>query len=122
MIVSPQQKEERLRDALLRAAEDVFAPEGRRQVFAVRLEESAYLLARRGQAAQARALVAATEAARAGRPIDQIPVLAQLAARSFALALELKAQQSREESRGSLIMTPQQAIAEQQRLAARRPR
>lgn len=122
VIVSPQQKEERLRDALVRAAEDVFAAEGRRDTFAARLEETAYLLARRGQTAQARALVAATEATRAGRAIDQIPVLAQIAARSFALALELKAQRSRDESRGSLIMTPQQAIAEQQRLGSRRPR
>lgn len=122
VIVSPQQHEERLREALLRAAEDVFAADERRALFAARFEESAYLLARRGADAAARALVAATDAIRAGRPVAQIPVLAQLAARSFALALELRARQSREEAKSSLVVTPQQALAEQQRLAARRPR
>jgi len=115
VIVSPQQQEERLRDALLRAAEDAFAPEGRRALFAARLDESAYLLARRGETSLARALVAAAEAARGGRPIAEIPVLAQLAARSFAIALELRARKSREESSSSLVVTPQQALAEQQR-------
>jgi len=122
VIVSPQQREERLREALLRAAEDAFALEERRALFAARLEESAYLLARRGEDGLARALVAATDAIRAGRPVAEIPVLAQLAARSFALALELRARQSREESRSSLVVTPQQALAEQQQLASRRPR
>lgn len=120
VIVSPQQQEERLRDALLRAAEDVFAAEDRRALFAARLDESAYLLAKRGETTLARALVAAAEATRGGRPIAQVPVLAQLVTRSLALALELRARQSREDSRSSLVVTPQQALAEQQRLASRR--
>jgi len=122
VIVSPQQREERLREALVRAAQDVFAAPGRRELFAARLEETAYLVARRGRLDIALALVAATEAARAGRPIGEVPVLAQIATRSFALALELRAEKTRDESRSSLIMTPQQALAEQRRLAERRGR
>jgi len=122
VIVSPQQREERARAALARAAEDVFAAPERRELFATRLEETAYLVARRGQLDLARALVAASAAARAGRKIAEVPILAQLAARSFGLAFEIRAEKARDESRSSLIVTPQQALAEQRRLSTRRVR
>jgi hypothetical protein len=122
VIVSPQQREERSRTALERAVEDALAAPERRELFAARLEETAYLLARRGQIDLARALVAATDATRAGRKIVDVPVLAQIAARSFGLAFELRAEKARDESRSSLIVTPQQALAEQRRLATRRGR
>jgi hypothetical protein len=122
IVVSPQQREERLRTALQGAANDLFATDGRRALFADRLDETAYLLARRGRLDLARALVAAAEATRGGRPIVEIPVLAQIAARSLGLALELKAEQAREESRSSLVVTPAQALAEQRRRAPPRGR
>lgn len=115
LVVSPQQREERLRSSLERAAQEVFDADGRRELFAARLDESAYLLARRGRADLARGLVAAAEAARAGRPLSDIPVLAEIAARSLALALELRTQRAQEEARSSLIVTPAQALAEQRR-------
>jgi len=122
VIISPQQREERLRGALERAADEAFAASERRELFAARLEETAYLLARRGQPALARALVAASVAARAGRKVAEVPILAQLAARSFGLAFEIRAEKARDESRSSLIVTPQQALAEQRRLSTRRGR
>lgn len=122
VIVSPQQREERAREKLQHAVDEVFAAAERRALFAARFDESAYLLARRGRQEVARALVAAAEAARAGRPVGEIPVLAQIAARSLGLAAELRAEQKRDEQRSSLIVTPQQALEEQRRRAQRHGR
>lgn len=122
LVVSPQQQEERARSAVQRASEEVFAPAERRELFAARFDETAYLLARRGQLDVARALVAAAEATRGGRPVGEIPVLAQITAASLAIAAQLRARQAREEKSSSLIVTPQQALEEQRRLAQRRGR
>lgn len=137
LLVSPQQQEERARSAVQRASEDVFGPTERRALFAARFDETAYLLARRGQLDVARALVAAAEATRGGRPVAEIPILAQITAASLAIAAQLRARQARDgksgsrivtpeeahEERGSsLIVTPQQALDEQRRLAERRRR
>lgn len=122
LVISPQQRDERLRAAVEGAAEEVFAPAERRETFASRLEETAYLLARRGRLDAARALVAAAGAARGGRAIAEIPVLAQLAIRSIGLRLEREAEQAREESRSSLIMTPAQVMEEQRQRSLRRGR
>ncbi|HEY8514446.1 MAG TPA: hypothetical protein VIS07_02920 [Candidatus Binatia bacterium] len=119
LVISPQQREERLRAELERATQEVLDDAERRALFAERLDESAYLLARRGRMDLARALVAAAEAARAGRPIAEIPVLAEIARRSLVLALEIKAQRAQEQAQSSLIVTPAQALAEQQRLRGR---
>jgi hypothetical protein len=100
----------------------VFAAPERRELYATRFDETAYLLARRGQLDVARALVAAAEATRGGRPVADIPVLAQITAASLAIAAQLRLRQAREESSSSLIVTPQQALEEQRRLAQRRGR
>lgn len=121
LIVSPQQREERVHAAVENAAEQALAPPERRERFAARFDETAYLLARRGKLDVARSLVAAAEATRAGRPVREVPILEQLAARSLALAAQLRAEQARDEARSSLIVTPQQALAEQ-RAALRRGR
>jgi hypothetical protein len=123
LVVSPTQERERREEALARAVDDLFADPARRERFAGRLEETAYLLARRGSGAAARSAVAAAIAARGGRPIAEIPLLAELARRSVALALEAGEERAREEARSSLVVTPAQAIAEerqrQQRLRRR---
>jgi hypothetical protein len=122
VIVSPQQQEERAREAVQRAANEIFAPAERRELFATRFDETAYLFARRGHTDLARALVAAAEATRGGRPIGEIPVLAQITAASLALAAQLRQRQAREEKGSSLIVTPQQALEEQRLAALRRNR
>ena len=122
VIVSPQQQEERARDAVQRAANEIFAPAERRELFATRFDETAYLFARRGHLDLARALVAAAEATRGGRPIGEIPVLAQITAASLALAAQIRQRQAREEKGSSLIVTPQQALEEQRLAALRRNR
>ena len=122
VIVSPQQQEERARDAVQRAADEIFAPSERRQLFATRFDETAYLFARRGHADLARALVAAAEATRGGRPIGEIPVLAQITAASLALMAQIRQRQAREEKSASLIVTPEQALEEQRLAALRRNR
>src|SRR5690606_7162544 len=105
VIVSPQQQEERARDAVQRATEEVFAPPERRALFADRFDETAYLLARRGQLDVARTLVAAAEATRGGRPVGDIPVLAQITAASLAIAAQIRARQAHEEKSSSLVVT-----------------
>lgn len=122
VIVSPQQQEERARDAVQRATEEVFAPPERRALFADRFDETAYLLARRGQLDVARTLVAAAEATRGGRPVGDIPVLAQITAASLAIAAQIRARQAHEEKSSSLVVTPQQALEEQRLAALRRGR
>jgi len=122
VIVSPQQQEERARDAVRRATEEIFAQPERRALFAERFDETAYLLARRGRLDLARTLVAAAEATRAGRPIADIPVLAQITAATLAIAAQMRARQAREEKSSSLVVTPQQALEEQRRAALRRNR
>lgn len=122
VIVSPQQQEERARDAVQRAANEIFAPAERRELFAARFDETAYLFARRGHADLARALVAAAEATRGGRPVGEIPVLAQITAASLALAAQIRQRQAQQEKSSSLVVTPQQALEEQRLAALRRNR
>ena len=116
LVVSPVHERERVEEALARAAGDLFAAAERRERFANRLEETAYLLARRGATRGARGALAAAIAARSPeRPIAEIPLLAELARRSLGLALEAGEQRAREEAQSSLVVTPAQAIAEDRR-------
>jgi len=122
VVVSPALKEERLRESFEGAVATILDAPDRRERFADRLEETAYLLARRGAEAAARGTLAAALAARAGRPITEIPILADVTRRSLALAFEARAERQAEAAKSSLVMTPQQALAEQQRQRARRGR
>jgi hypothetical protein len=121
LVLSPVQKEERARVAFGRALDEVLDPPERRELYAGRLDETAYLLARRGALAHARALVAAAVALRGGKPISAIPVLAELTRASLALAVQVHAEEAREQAKSSLIVSPAQALAEAQaRSRARR--
>ena len=120
LVLSPVQKEERARVAFGRAIDEVLDPPERRELYAARLDETAYLLARRGALAHARALVAAAVALRGGKPISAIPVLAELTRASLALAVQVHAEEAREQAKSSLIVSPAQALAEAQ--ARSRPR
>src|SRR5690606_30326420 len=108
LVLSQAQQRERLDETFAREAPELLAAPERRARFAGRLEETAYLLARRGRTAAARRAWAAAIAARDGRPITEIPLLLELARRSLALALEAGAERAREEARSSLVVTPAQ--------------
>lgn len=120
VVVSPAAKEERMREAFDGAVDELLHEEARRVRFADRLEESAFLLSARGADAHARSALAAAIATRDGKPISEIPVLAEITRRSLALGLRARESKQQEEEQSSLVVTPQQAMAEQQR--ARRGR
>ncbi|MDG2308923.1 MAG: hypothetical protein P8R42_30435 [Candidatus Binatia bacterium] len=120
LVVSPSAQEERVAEAFDDAISQLLDDEARRNRFADRLEESAFLLAKRGANAHARSALAAGIAAREGKPILEIPVLAEITRRSLALGLRARETKKVEEEKSSLVVTPQQAMAEDQR--ARRGR
>jgi hypothetical protein len=115
VVTSPVHERERLEGAFARAVDELFEDPARRARFANRLEETAYLLAKRGAVGPARSLLAAALAARTERPIAEIPLLAELARRSLGFALEASEKREQEEARSSLVVTPAQAIAEERR-------
>ncbi len=120
LVVSPTAQEERMREVFDEAIGNLLDDGARRERFADRLEESAFLLAKRGATDHARSSLAAAIAARGGKPIAEIPVLAEITRRSIALGLQARATKKVEEEKSSLVVTPQQAMAEEQR--ARRER
>jgi len=120
LIVSPAAQEERLREAMEESTDLLLDPEDRRTRFADRLEESAFLLHARGARARARSALAAAGAARAGRRISDIPVLAEITRRSLALAMQARAAEQAEQEKTALVVTPQQAAAERERARRRR--
>lgn len=113
VVLSPGAKEERTREALDGAVEEILDPADRRKRFHLRLEESAYLLAKRDAEPLARSALAASIATAEGRPISEIPVLAEITRRSLALAVQHRASKQAEEQKSSLVVTPDQAIAEE---------
>ena len=120
VVVSPAAQEERMRETLEEGVRTLLDDEARRSRFASRLEESAFLIARRGDVPHARSALAAAIATREDTPIAEIPVLAEITRRSLALALQMRSSEKKEKDESSLVVTPQQAMAEQQR--ARRGR
>lgn len=121
VVLSPAQQRERLAEAFSKEALSLLEDEARRARFAARLEETAYLLARRGRRETARNALAAAIATRGGRSITEVPLLAELARRSLGLALETQEEQRREAAAPSgLVLTPAQALAEERRRHSRR--
>ena len=122
VMVSPAAREERLQEMMQEAVSNLLDPPERRSRFAQRLEESAFLLASRKAEDAARQALAAAMAAQEGKPITQIPVLAEITRRSLTLALQAQASKQAETQAdpGSLVVTPQQARAEQARRQGRR--
>lgn len=115
VVTSPAHERERVESAFARATDGLFAEQVRRDRFASRLEETAYLLAKRGALEPAQGALAAALAARTERPIAEIPLLAELARRSLGFALEASERRAQEEARSSLVVTPAQAVAEERR-------
>ena len=113
VVLSPGAKEERTREALEGAVAEILDAPDRRERFAARLEESAYLFAKRDAEPLARSALAAAVATASGRSIAEIPVLAEITRRSLALGLQYRSSKEAEEKKDSLVVTPQQAIEEE---------
>jgi len=114
LILHPSQQQERFRVVVERAIEELFAGEMRAS-WVRRLEEMAYFLHesdRPEQAQRALAAALALEASsRGGRDID---ICEQLVRTGLAAFLQMEEERQAEESRTSLVVTPQQAIREAQ--------
>ncbi len=115
VVLPPAQEQERKRQALARAAREMIDEPERRDRLARRLEDTAYLLARKGTLEPARRALAAAIALRDGRAIGEIPLATALAERSLALLLSAREEGAREAARSSLVVTPAQALAEARR-------
>ncbi len=120
LVVSPAQQSERVGTALEGGVATILDPPERRSRLAQRLEDTAWLVAHRDAPDLARAALAAAVATRAGRPIAEIPALADLTRRSLGLALRGRVQDESEASASSLVLTPGQAAAEAARHRQRR--
>ena len=114
LILHPTQQQERFRIVVERAIEELFGGE-MRVSWVRRLEEMAYFLHATGRADQARHALAAAlaldESSHGGR---EIGICEQLVRTSLAALMQREEQREAEESRTSLVLTPQQAAREAQ--------
>jgi hypothetical protein len=115
LVLNAAQQQERFRALAEHAVEELFGGE-RRASWVRRLEEMAYFLHATGRVEQAKRAVAAAlalaESTRGGR---DIPLCEQLARSSLAAFWQIEEQRRQEDSRSSLIVTPQQAAREMDR-------
>ena len=114
LILAPVQQEERFRIAVERAIEELFGGEMRLS-WVRRLQEMAYFLHETGRPEQAkRGLAAALALQASSRGGRDIGICEQLARTSLAAFLQVEEERQAEESRTSLVVTPQQAAREAQ--------
>jgi hypothetical protein len=108
IVLNRMQQDERLRAVLARAATALYPP----QVVARRLEGTAYVLAETGRAAAARTALAAAAALRAGTGADDVPLLRALVHQGLGTILASEQTRREEERRGSLVLTPGEALTD----------
>lgn len=108
IVLNRMQQDERLRAVLARAATALYPP----QVVARRLEGTAYVLAETGRAAAARSALAAAAALRAGTGADDVPLLRALVHQGLGTILASEQSRREEERRGSLVLTPGEALTD----------
>jgi hypothetical protein len=107
IVLSRMAQEERVREVLRRAATALFPP----VVLARRLEGTAYVLAETGRIAPARHALAVASAIRA-RPAEalEVPLVATLVERAVGTLLAETTAREEEARRGSLVVTPGEAL------------
>jgi hypothetical protein len=107
IVLSRMAQEERVREVLRRAATALFPP----VVLARRLEGTAYVFAETGRIAAARQALAVAAAIRA-RPAEalDVPLVATLVERGVGTLLAETTAREEETRRGSLVMTPGEAL------------
>jgi Mrp family chromosome partitioning ATPase len=114
LILAPVQQQERFRVVVERAIEELFGGEMGRS-WVRRLEEMAYFLHETGRPEQGKlALAAALALAASSRGGRDIGICEQLVRTGLAAFLQVEEERQAEESRTSLILTPQQAAREAQ--------
>jgi hypothetical protein len=111
LVLSPAQQDDRLKGVIARALSDRFG-DARRESHARRLHDLAYVFAVTNRSARARqALAVALALADGTRPGD-IPFCDHLVRGSLAMWHQIAAEQRAEQSKSSLIVTPQQFASE----------
>ncbi|HKA30499.1 MAG TPA: hypothetical protein VKH82_14040 [Candidatus Binatia bacterium] len=108
IVLNRMQQEDRLQAVLVRAASALYPP----LVVARRLEGTAYVLAETGRVAAARSALAAAGALRAGAGADEVPLLRALVHQGLGTILASEETQRQEERRGSLVLTPSEALTD----------
>jgi hypothetical protein len=107
IVLSRMAQEERVREVLRRAAATLFPP----VVLARRLDGTAYVFAETGRTAAARQALAVASAIRA-RPAEalEVPLVATLVERAVGTLLAETTAREEEARRGSLVVTPGEAL------------
>jgi hypothetical protein len=107
IVLSRMAQEERVREVLRRAATTLFPP----VVLARRLDGTAYVFAETGRTAAARQALAVASAIRA-RPAEalEVPLVATLVERAVGTLLAETTAREEEVRRGSLVVTPGEAL------------
>jgi hypothetical protein len=106
LVLNRLQQEERLRAILVRAAAQLYPS----AVVARRLEGTAYVLAATGRVAPARQALAVAQALRAGAGADDVPLLRMLVQQAMGAVYAAEESRRTEERRGSLVVTPGEAL------------
>jgi len=115
LVLSPAQQQERLRVVVERALEELWGG-GRQASWVRRLDEMAYVFHASGRKEAARhALAVALALAASHHGGRDIPFCEMLTRSSLAAFLEAAEQREQEQSRASLVVTPQQAARDLQR-------
>ena len=115
LVLNPVQQQERFQTVAGRAVEEIFGGE-RQASWVRRLEEMAYFLHATARALQARrALAAALALAESTRGGREIALCEQLVRGSLAAHWQMEETRREEETRTSLVVTPQQAARERER-------
>ena len=108
LVLGRVQQEERVAAVLARAAAALFPSE----VVARRLEGTAYVLAETARGAAARQALAAAQALRAGASAGDVPLLRALVQQTLGTLLASDESRRQEERRGSLVLTPAEAVTD----------
>jgi hypothetical protein len=108
IVLNRMQQEERLQAVLMRAAAALYPP----QVVARRLEGTAYVLAETGRVSAARTALAVAAALRARGDAGQVPLLRALVHQGLGTILASEEERRQEERRGSLVLTPGEALTD----------
>ena len=108
IVLNRMQQEDRLQAVLVRAAAALYPP----LVVARRLEGTAYVLAETGRVAAARGALAAAAALRSGAGADEVPLLRTLVHQGLGTILASEESRREEERRGSLVLTPGEALTD----------
>jgi hypothetical protein len=106
LVLSPIQQEERIQAILARAAAALYPHD----VVARRLDGTAYVLAETGRVAAARQVLAVAQALRAGE--RDVPLLRALVQQGLGALFAAEQSRHQEERRGSLVLTPGEALTD----------